>query len=309
MAYRVGLGPWQKVKIESIMTNPVETWWTARPMTYGTEHGTTQYQTGGGKEEDFAQGSTEFFRQIDKTINEWNRPLHDETGPFGRVFDYAKYANRPILEVGCGMGTLASYWAQRGAVITAVDLTRKAVEQTARRFALQSLRGTVKQEDGRRLSFNDASFDYAYSWGVLHHSPDLEKSLRELLRVIKPGGGFGLMLYNRSSLYQWYRIQYVEGLLHCESEHLDPLALASRYTDGWDTEGNRHTWPVTQEEVHKMLQPFARRLSIKVLGTELDNLLPRMIPLPHLLRWMPTLAIKACARRFGWSLWIEGEKA
>jgi hypothetical protein len=34
-----------------------------------------------------------------------------------------------------------------------------------------------------------------------------------------------------------------------------------------------------------------------------------MIPLPHLLRWMPTLAIKACARRFGWSLWIEGEKA
>src|ERR1035437_2222216 len=118
---------------EEIMGNPVENWWSTRPMTYGTEHGTTHYEVGDGKEEDYAAGSAEFFRQIDRTINAWNRPLHDETGPFGRIFSYAKYANRPILEVGCGMGTLAMYWAQRGALITAVDLTRTAVEQTTRR--------------------------------------------------------------------------------------------------------------------------------------------------------------------------------
>jgi 2-polyprenyl-3-methyl-5-hydroxy-6-metoxy-1,4-benzoquinol methylase len=174
---------------EEIVGKPVEDWWSTWPMTYGTEHGTAHYQAGEGGEVDYAPGSAEFFRQIDRTINEWNRPLHNETGPFGRIFDYAKYADRKVLEVGCGMGTLAMYWSQRGARVTAVDLTRTAVEQTTRRLSLLNLPGTVRQEDGRRLSFSDSSFDYAYSWGVLHHSPDLASSLRELLRVVKPGGG------------------------------------------------------------------------------------------------------------------------
>jgi hypothetical protein len=55
-----------------------------------------------------------------------------------------------------------------------------------------------------------------------------------------------------------------------------------------------------------MLGPLSDRLSMKVLGTELDNLLPRAIPAPSLLRWLPRSVIKAWARRWGWSLWIEG---
>ena len=43
------------------------------------------------------------------------------------------------------------------------------------------------------LPFADASFDYVYSWGVLHHSPDLARSITELMRVLRPGGGFGVM--------------------------------------------------------------------------------------------------------------------
>jgi hypothetical protein len=60
--------------------------------------------------------------------------------------------------------------------------------------------------------------------------------------------------------------------------------------------------------MRSILEPLSQRLSIRVLGTELDNLLPRAIPLPRLLRWMPRFGIKAWARRWGWSLWIEGEK-
>jgi SAM-dependent methyltransferase len=277
-------------------------------MTYGTEHGTAHYDVGDGRQADYIPGSLEFFQQIDRTLNSWNRPLHDESGPFGRIFNYAKYSDKPVLEVGCGMGSMAMYWSQRGARITAVDLSGTAVEQTTRRLALMNLPGTVRQEDSRSLSFANNSFDYAYSWGVLHHSPNLAASLRELLRVVKPGGGYGLMLYHRHSLYQWYRIQYVEGFLHGESHFLKPVALASRYSDGWEHEGNPHTWPVTRQEIRNILKPLSQSLSIRVLGSELDNLLPRLIPLPRFLAWMPRIGIKAWARRWGWSLWIEGEK-
>jgi 2-polyprenyl-3-methyl-5-hydroxy-6-metoxy-1,4-benzoquinol methylase len=148
-------------------------------MTYGEEHGTAQYLAEGGGQQTLAPGSPEFFQQIDRMLESWNRPLHDETGPFGRIFDYARYKDKSVLEVGCGMGSLAMYWAQRGARMTAVDLTRTAVERTTQRFALLGLSGTIRQEDGRHLSFPDDSFDYAYSWGVLHHSPDLASTLRD----------------------------------------------------------------------------------------------------------------------------------
>ena len=277
-------------------------------MTYGEEHGTTQYLTADGAQQSCAPGSPEFFQQIDRMLDSWNLPLHDQTGPFGRIFDYAGYKDKSVLEVGCGMGSLAMYWAQRGARMTAVDLTRTAVERTTQRFALLGLKGTIRQEDGRHLSFSDQSFDYAYSWGVLHHSPDLASSLRELLRVVKPGGGYGLMLYHRRSLYQWYRIQYVEGFLHGESQFLKPLELTSRYTDGWENDGNPHTWPVTKEEIRGILGPGSDELNFRVLGTELNNLFPRALVLPRVLRWMPRGALKVWGRRWGWSLWIEGRK-
>jgi len=66
---------------EEMVGKPVEDWWSTRPMTYGTEHGTAHYKVGEGQEVDYSPGSAEFFQQIDRTINDWNRPLHEKTAP------------------------------------------------------------------------------------------------------------------------------------------------------------------------------------------------------------------------------------
>ena len=52
------------------------------------------------------------------------------------IFPYDRYRGGRVLEVGCGMGTMASIWAREGAHVTAVDLNVTAVEQTRRRFEL-----------------------------------------------------------------------------------------------------------------------------------------------------------------------------
>jgi ubiquinone/menaquinone biosynthesis C-methylase UbiE len=288
--------------------NPVQQWWSERPMTYGADHGTTHYRLGDGREVDITFGSTEFFQIVDQKVNAWNEPLHDATGPFGRIFPYARFAGKQVLEVGCGMGAMASYWAQRGAVITACDLSPISIEQTSRRFQLSNLTGKILLEDGRRLSFPTATFDYAYSWGVLHHSPNLASSLRELLRVVKPGGEFGIMLYYRKGFLYRYRIRYIEAFLHGESEFLDPLKLASRYTDDEEGEGNPHTWPVTKPEVREMIGAYSEKLAMQVLGTDVDYQLSRALPVPGLVRWLPKAVVKAWARRWGWSLWITGTR-
>ena len=278
----------------------VREWWADRPMTYGNVHGDPEYGSG-----QVTLGTPEFFAEVDHRFYEWNRPLHSDR-PFGRLFPYEAHAGGSVLEVGCGMGTMAINWAREGARVTAVDLNPTSVAQTKRRFELESTDAEIREADGRELPFDDASFDYAYSWGVLHHSPELQRSLDELLRVVRPGGGFGVMLYHRRSFLHWYLTTYLEGFLHMERRFLSPLELASRYGDAGREEGNPHTWPVTREEVLAGLRPQATEVEVRTLGTDLDGVLAAI--LPGLDRAFPTWAKKPWARRFGWSLWFHGRK-
>jgi ubiquinone/menaquinone biosynthesis C-methylase UbiE len=281
-------------------TSDIQRWWADHPMTYAQTHGETDYADGQQQ-----LGTLEFFNRLDGEFYRWNTPLHNER-PFGRLFPYDKYKDGRVLEIGCGLGTMAMNWAKAGARITAVDLNPTSIEMTQRRFSLHDLEGDIRLTDARALPFPNSFFDYAYSWGVLHHSPHLDRSIAELMRVLKPGGGVGIMLYNRRSILYWYSIAYLEGFLHYENRFLGALELASRYGDGANEEGNPHTWPITVDEAHALFSPYSQDMQVRCLGTDLDELFPRI--LPFLGRVVPTAVRKSWARRYGWSLWIEGKK-
>jgi SAM-dependent methyltransferase len=280
----------------------ISTWWAANPMTYGAVHGRTAYADG-----DYEFGTRELFERLDREFYGWNAPLHGDR-PFDRLFPYPIYTKGArVLEIGCGLGTMLMNWARNGALVTGVDLNPTSVRETKRRLQVFGLEGSVCLMDGTALAFPDASFDYVYSWGVLHHSPELGRSLAELMRVLKPGGGFGIMLYNRRSILHRYGTEYVEGFLHYEHRFLGPLELASRYGDGGREEGNPHTWPVTEDEVQAMLAPYVRDANVRLLGTELDSWLRYIAPGLGIV--LPRWAKKPWARRFGWSLWFHGHRA
>src|SRR5262249_39377154 len=59
----------------------------------------------------------------------------------------------------------------------------------------------------------DSSFDIVYSWGVIHHSPNMEKAFSEIVRCAKPGGVIKIMVYNRHSLFVFYK-WVLHALLH-----------------------------------------------------------------------------------------------
>jgi len=68
--------------------------------------------------------------------------------------------------------------------------------------------------DAEHLPFESNHFDLGYSWGVLHHTPDTEQSIRELARVVRSGGEFKIMLYNRRSLcsfLHWVKYALLRG--------------------------------------------------------------------------------------------------
>jgi len=284
----------------------IQDWWATNPMTYGSDHGETSYLVG-QERQSFELGSRDFFEQADNVLLKWNRSLHRADRAFGKIFDYSRFAGQRVLEIGCGMGFMAMNWAKQGADIVATDLNPVAVAQTKQRFSLFDVQGDVVQTDAENLPFEAQSFSYVYSWGVLHHTPGIENAIRRIYRLLQPGGGIGLMLYNRSSLRARYLLDYVEKYVHMENSFLTDLELHSRYGDGAAAEGNNYTWPVTQSEVKQVLLRSFTNLRIKVLGSEMGSLLDTITPgLGTYL--MPMAMKKALARRWGWSLWISAEK-
>lgn len=278
----------------------VQDWWTNNPMDYAGAPGGV-----GSAEARPEIGSEAFYRDLDDRFFQWTQPLHGERH-FSKLFPFNDHVGSRVLEIGCGWGTMAMVWAQAGGRITAVDMSDKSVEMTSRRLALFGLDGNVVQCDSRQLAFPSESFDYAYSWGVLHHSPALETSLAEMMRVLRPGARFGIMLYNRGSLFYWYRIRFVEGFVHMENRFLDPLELSSRYTDNASDEGNPHTWPVTEKEVRALLRPFAKDIDVEIFGEDLGSIAPQI--LPGFSRLIPPSWLRPWARRFGWSMWTTGTR-
>lgn len=92
------------------------------------------------------------------------------------------------LEIGCGNGTgsalIRKYFAPRH--LTAVDLDERMIARARRRHGSSDT--CFRVMDASKLEFADSSFDAVFDFGIIHHIADWRGCVRELVRVLKPGG-------------------------------------------------------------------------------------------------------------------------
>ena len=135
--------------------------------------------------------------------------LRYEFEPYILTFaDFESGRRKRVLEIGVGLGADHQSFADHGAVLTGVDLTDRAISHTKKRFELFGLHSELCVADAESLPFAENSFDIVYSWGVLHHSPRTDIAIKEVYRVLKPGGEARIMIYNKFSvvgLMLWLR--------------------------------------------------------------------------------------------------------
>jgi SAM-dependent methyltransferase len=113
-------------------------------------------------------------------------------------------AGKLVLDVGCGMGRFAEVATRWGAHVVGIDLSL-AAEVAAKNLADRS--ASIFQADVFKLPFAPESFDYIYSIGVLHHTPNCEQAFKVLPRLLKPGGRIAIWLY--SAYNAWYKMSDV----------------------------------------------------------------------------------------------------
>ena len=264
-----------------------------------------------------------FYRTLDEHRYKVHPRLQSAIG-------FEKTAGLRVLEIGCGCGSEAERFARAGAHYTAVDLTEAALCITRKRFELANLQGLFFQGDAENLPFPDESFDIVYSHGVLHHTPDTPKTIREVYRVLSPGGRAMVMLYYSGSFNYNFNLRIVRRLRalllrtewgikvagkifgeteeqlrrHAELFRQDPVSylriqnMLNRNTDGPD---NPLSQVFSKTSARQMFQQF-KDVSTKVMFWN-PNYLPvigKLIP-PSVEDWL--------ASHWGWHLWVYAQKS
>lgn len=117
------------------------------------------------------------------------------------------------LEVGCGRGSISSYFAAAGFDCTLLDYSFDAVETAREIFAQNDAAGQFVSGDALELPFAESIFDVCVSIGLLEHFRDIATPLHEQCRVLRPGGMLlAYIVPDRTSRIQkdW---NWVNGLL------------------------------------------------------------------------------------------------
>lgn len=166
-------------------------WWESHPMRYDFSENV-----------EAAEFSKEFYQEIDerffcdvRTFMPW------DSIPFDSLIDFSSLTDKDVLEIGVGNGSHAQLIASRAHSFTGIDLTEYAVRSTTdrlRHFNQGRPGVNIVQMDAEKMSFADNSFDFIWSWGVVHHSANTRKVLEQMHRVLRPGGCAITMVYHRN---------------------------------------------------------------------------------------------------------------
>jgi ubiquinone/menaquinone biosynthesis C-methylase UbiE len=220
-------------------------------------------------------------------------------------------AGLDVLDIGCGSGIDVAGYASAGAHVQGVDLTPRHIELAELHLQAMGLSATVQEGDAEALPFESDSFDRVSSNGVLHHTPDFEAALREIRRVLRPGGEARIIVYNKRSLHYWFnQVLYLGVIKRQLLEERSMAGVLSRNVE-FSTSGGRPLVRVyTQRQVQRALAAAGfTGVTTKVRGFHHGDAFPVQI-LSELIPRLKDLAVEdRIGRVAGWYVVGRGTRA
>jgi SAM-dependent methyltransferase len=265
-------------------------------------------------------GSPAFFAEVEARRYELEPHIVE-------LAQFERWAGRDVLEVGCGIATDGMRFVRAGARYTGIDFSDTALELARHRVEREGASARFMHGSAAQLPFPDGSFDLVYSNGVIHHIPETGQAIREIRRVLRPGGTALVMVYHRQSFNFLISILLVRRALaalllipgadrliarltgeapavlqghrdllraHGLRYPSDPALFLSHNTDG---PGNPLSKAYTAAGMRRAFSGFA------TVDTEIRFLNLRAYPLGERLERLQT--VRRLGRRWGWHLWIR----
>jgi 2-polyprenyl-3-methyl-5-hydroxy-6-metoxy-1,4-benzoquinol methylase len=250
-------------------------WWQAKPMTYADW----------SADDREPRTDNDFLKMEEYVLR---------TGPWLKTwFKTIDFNGLRCLDLGSGSGIFSSMLGRRGALVTAMDLTEAAVNLTRKTATFFGCHVSSVRCDAEYNPFGNDTFDFIFSWGVLHHTHDMDTALKEVSRILKPGGRGMMMVYHRRSV-----VYYVHGFYWLLAKGKIFSGHSLRSVQDFYTDGFYHRY-MTPVELETMLEKSGLRVR-KFSVTQYEKKILPFIP-SRLDEWLKA--------RFGMCLIAEFEKS
>ena len=241
---------WQKANLS---------WWEDNPMRYDWK-----------EKIGFAEFTEQFYKEIDKRFFcNAEEYLPSRKKPFDSLIDFEFLPKMDVLEIGVGNGSHAQLLANSANSFTGIDITDYAVKSVKKRFEIFNLPGQIIKMDAEVLEFKDNSFDFVWSWGVIHHSSNTKKILKEIQRVLRPNGEAIIMVYHKG-WWDYYTIGLLRAILKGDFFKGRSLMASIQF----NTDGALARY-YSQKEWKNLAGEFIYINSMMIMGPKTD-----IIPLP-----------------------------
>lgn len=245
-----------------------------------------------------APGTPAFFQTVD-------RERYESYAPWLRdAVDFGGFAGKEVLEIGPGLGTDHAQFARGGAKMFALDLTRRHLELTGRRFEIEGLRTRLVRGDAERIPMADSSMDVVYAYGVLHHTPAIGQAVDEIRRVLRPGGTALVGLYHRHSAFHWIYTVLWRGIRLGELRRKGYRRMLSdiEYRSA-DSEAVPLVTVLSRRECRRLFEAFGE------VRVRTDHVEPwHFVPFAKPVHGAPRRRLERLARHWGWYLTVSARK-
>ena len=219
-------------------------------------------------------GSPEFFDVIAhhryEVTDQWMK----------KAIDFGISNGKKLLEIGHGIGTDLLSFCEGGADVYGIEITEEHHRLAKLNFSLHCKQGVFKLCDAAVIDFPSNYFDYVYSHGVLHHTPDTDRCISEAYRVLKPGGQFILSLYRTYSAFHIFSILIGNGFIKGKLFRLGYRGLMSTVEHGADGISFKPLVKTyTKRELRHLLSDFSK-VEFKVAHFKREHIptVGRLIP-------------------------------
>lgn len=237
--------------------------------------------------------SKDYFEKITKARYTDQGWLLDEISTFD-------IKGKEVLEIGYGMGTDHLEMAKMGGIMHGISITPNDKKIVDKRFELYGKETETIVGDVEDMPYDDNTFDFVYSFGVLHHTPNINKALTEIYRVMKPNGKCYLAVYNKNSMFFWWTLFLWTWLI---SRDFLKHTLKQRVSllEYPNDDPNLYVKLYTKKEFSKKI----KKAGFEIENVHIDHLDRKSIAVD---RWFSDKFIESKRHKLGWYIIVEAKK-
>lgn len=152
--------------------------------------------------------------------------------------DFANCEEKRVLEIGCGIGSDGAEFAKHGADYVGIDISQNSLDIAKKRFEVYNLKGEFHKLSGDDKKCQQLGrFDLIYSFGVIHHYPNVQEIIDNVHTLLSENGVFKFMVY---ATHSWKNAMIKKGLDRYEAQDNCPLANTYTIEEIYTLLGNKY---------------------------------------------------------------------